>query len=142
MYENIKPLKLNIISDIHFYSQETGISGKAFEKENAKTPNDLLNCEKILPSLMDQLANDECEFVLVSGDVTTKAEREAHEGVIKLLRSLKERGKKVFVITATHDYHDGDITRKFVGDETVAVPKNLNSMIGRRLIKEHNLITM
>lgn len=28
------------------------------------------------------------------------------------------------------------------GDKTVSVPKNLNSMIGRRLIKEHNLITM
>ena len=27
-------------------------------------------------------------------------------------------------------------------NETVAVPKNLNSMIGRRLIKEHNLIMM
>ena len=35
MYENIKPLKVNIISDIHYYSKETGISGKAFEKENA-----------------------------------------------------------------------------------------------------------
>ena len=28
------------------------------------------------------------------------------------------------------------------GNATVVVPKNLNSMIGRRLIKEHNLITM
>lgn len=27
-------------------------------------------------------------------------------------------------------------------NSTVVVPKNLNSMIGRRLIKEHNLITM
>ena len=27
-------------------------------------------------------------------------------------------------------------------NETVVVPKNLNSMIGRRLIKEHNLIVM
>lgn len=27
-------------------------------------------------------------------------------------------------------------------NKTVAVPKNLNNMIGRRLIKEHNLITM
>lgn len=25
---------------------------------------------------------------------------------------------------------------------TISVPKNLNKMIGRRLIKEHNLITM
>lgn len=122
MYENIKPLKVNIISDIHYYSKETGVSGKAFEKENAKTPNDLLNCEEILSSLMDQLADDEAEFVLVSGDVTTKAEKEAHKGVLKLLRSLKEKGKRVYVITATHDFHDGDVTRKFVGDEVVEVP--------------------
>lgn len=122
MYENIKPLKLNIISDIHYYSKETGVTGKAFEKENAKTPNDLLNCEKILSALMDQLAKDECEIVLVSGDVTTKAEKEAHEGVIKLLRSLKERGKKVYVITATHDFHDDGLTHKFVGDEKLSVP--------------------
>lgn len=122
MYKNHKPLKINIISDIHYYSKETGVSGKAFEKENAKTPNDLYNCEEILSSLMDQLAKDEPEIVLVSGDVTTRAEVEAHEGVIKLLRSLKERGKKVYVITATHDYHDGDVTRKFVGDEQITVP--------------------
>lgn len=122
MYENIKPLSLNIISDIHYYSKETGISGKAFEKENAKTPNDLLNCEEILSSLMNQLAEDENEIVLVSGDVTTRAEIEAHEGVIRLLRSLKEKGKRVYVITATHDFHDGDVTRKNVGDEVITVP--------------------
>ncbi len=122
MYENIKPLKLNIISDIHYYSKETGVTGKGFEKENAKTTNDLYNCEEILTSLMNQLAEDESEIVLVSGDVTTRAEREAHEGVINLLRSLKERGKKVYVITATHDFHDGDVTRKYVGDEAVTVP--------------------
>lgn len=122
MYENHKPLKVNIISDIHYYSKETGVTGKAFEKENAKTPNDLYNCEEILSSLMTQLAKDDSDIVLVSGDVTTRAEKEAHEGVIKLLRSLKESGKRVYVITATHDFHDGDVTRKFVGDEAVTVP--------------------
>ncbi|MBE6773659.1 MAG: metallophosphoesterase [Ruminococcaceae bacterium] len=122
MYENHKPLKINIISDIHYYSQKTGVTGKAFEKENVKTPNDLLNCEKILSALMDQLAEDECEIVLVSGDVTTRAEIEAHEGVIRLLRSLRQRGKKVYVITATHDFHDGDVTRRFDGDSVVQVP--------------------
>ena len=28
------------------------------------------------------------------------------------------------------------------GSVTIVIPKNLNSMISRRLIKEHNLITM
>lgn len=122
MYENIKPLKLNIISDIHYYSKETGVTGKAFEKENAKTTNDLLNCEKILYALRDQLAKDDCDIILVSGDVTTNAEKEAHEGVIELFRSLKERGKNVYVITATHDFHGNGLTHKFVGDEKLSVP--------------------
>lgn len=122
MYENHKPLKLNIISDIHYYSHKTGVTGKGFEKENVKTPNDLKNCEKILTSLMNQLADDECEYVLVSGDVTTQAELEAHEGVIELLRSLKARGKKVYVITATHDFHGDGMTRRYEGDEAVRVP--------------------
>ena len=45
MYENIKPLKVNIISDIHYYSKETGVTGKAFEKENAKKA--IFLCEEI-----------------------------------------------------------------------------------------------
>lgn len=122
MYENVKPLKINIISDIHYYSKKTGVTGKAFDKENAKTPNDLYNCEEILTSLMNQLAQDSCEIVLVSGDITTHAEREAHEGAIELLRKLKNAGKKVYVITATHDYTDDNMTRRFSGDEVVAVP--------------------
>lgn len=122
MYENISPLKINIISDIHYYSKKTGVSGKAFAKENAKTPNDLLNCEEILTSLMKQLSEDECEIVLVSGDITTHAEREAHEGAIELLRSLKKAGKKVYVITATHDFTDNNMTRIFEGDEVIPVP--------------------
>ena len=122
MYENHKPLKINIISDIHYYSHKTGITGKGFEKENAKTPNDLYNCEKILSSLMQQLAEDECEIVLVSGDVTTQAELEAHEGVIELLRSLRKAGKRVYVITATHDFHGDGMTRRYEGDEAVRVP--------------------
>ena len=30
MYENIKPLKVNIISDIHYYAREMGCEGKEY----------------------------------------------------------------------------------------------------------------
>ena len=36
MYENIKPLKVNIISDVHYYAREMGCEGKAFDKANVK----------------------------------------------------------------------------------------------------------
>lgn len=121
MYENIKPLKLNIISDLHYYSTEMGCEGKAFNKDAAGSTNELTYSKEILSALMEQLAKDECEIVLVSGDVTNHAEKPSHEGIIKLLRSLKEKGKKVYVITATHDYDDNGLTHKYDGDKRTEV---------------------
>ena len=122
MYENIKPLKVNIISDIHYYAREMGYSGKAFDKTNATASNEMVYSKEILEALMDQLAKDDAEIVLVSGDVTNKAEIPSHEGVIKVLRSLKERGKRVYVITATHDFTDSNMTYCYEGDERKTVP--------------------
>lgn len=117
MYENIKPLKVNIISDIHYYAREMGCEGKAFEKANVTSSNEMYYSKEILESLMEQLAKDDTDIVLVSGDTTNKAEKPSHEGVIKLLRSLKSKGKKVYVITATHDFNDNGLTYRYDGDE-------------------------
>lgn len=104
-YKNHKPLTVNVISDIHYYSKTTGLKGPAFEKANAKTPSELIHNNDILNALCNQIAkDDETDIVLVSGDVTHNGEPQSHKECIELLRSLKERGKKVYVITATHDY--------------------------------------
>ena len=122
MYENIKPLKVNIISDIHYYAREMGCEGKAFDKANATASNEMIHSKEILEALMDQLAKDEADIVLVSGDTTNKAEKPSHEGVIRVLRSLKERGKRVYVITATHDFNGDGMTYAYDGDERKKVP--------------------
>lgn len=122
MYENIRPLKVNIISDVHYYSREMGYTGKAFDKTNATASNEMIYSKEILEALMHQLSKDDADIVLVSGDLTNKAERPSHEGIIKLLRSLKERGKKVYVITATHDFTDDNMTYFYEGDEKKKVP--------------------
>lgn len=104
-YKNHKPLCVNVISDIHYYSKTTGLKGPGFEKANAKSPSELVHNNEILNALCTQLAKDnESDIVLVSGDVTHNGEPESHKECIKLLHSLKERGKRVYVITATHDY--------------------------------------
>ncbi len=122
MYENIKPLKVNIISDIHYYAREMGCEGKAFDKANVTASNEMYYSKEILEALMEQLAKDDADIVLVSGDTTCKAEKPSHEGVIGLLRSLKERGKKVYVITATHDFNGDGMTYFYDGDERKTVP--------------------
>ncbi len=122
MYENIKPLKVNIISDIHYYAREMGCEGKAFDKANVTNSNEMYYSREILEALMKQLAEDDPDIVLVSGDTTCKAEKPAHEGIIKLLRELKEKGKRVYVITATHDFNDNGMTYFYEGDERRQVP--------------------
>ncbi len=122
MYENHKPLKLNIISDIHYYAREMGCEGKAFLKASSSNSNEMYYSKEILEQLADQLAKDENEIILVSGDVTNKAEIPSHQGIIKILRSLKERGKRVYVITATHDFTDRNLTYFYDGDERKQVP--------------------
>ncbi len=122
MYENTRPLKVNIISDLHYYSTEMGTSGKAFEKDNAKSTNDLKNSAKILASLTEQLKKDDSDIVIVTGDTTNKAEPKSHEGIVKLLHDLKKSGKKVYAITATHDFTDDNKTYLYDGDEKKKVP--------------------
>lgn len=61
-------------------------------------------------------------IVLLSGDVTHDGEMDSHTEFIEMLRELKSRGKKVYVITATHDYQDNGIAYACRGDERVEVP--------------------
>lgn len=59
---------------------------------------------------------------MLSGDTTNNGEIEAHEEFIEMLRDLKKSGKRVYVLTATHDYQDDGLTDSFVGNEKVKIP--------------------
>ncbi|MBQ8029732.1 MAG: metallophosphoesterase [Clostridia bacterium] len=122
MFKNHSPITVNVISDIHYYSKKVGVSGEAFEKVNAKTANDLVNTEEILEKLINQLGNDsESDIVLVSGDVTRDGEPDSHMECIALLKKLQTMGKKVYVITATHDYRDGNQTDSYTENGVVKI---------------------
>lgn len=117
------PLTLTVVSDIHYYSKKTGTSGKAYEAANAKSQKLLADCPEVLEAAFRQIAKDDrSDIVLVSGDTTNNGETESHRECIALLNTLKAAGKRVYVITATHDYQDSGETDGYVGDEKVKVP--------------------
>ena len=117
------PLTLTVVSDIHYYSKKTGTSGKAYEAANAKSQKLLADCPEVLEAAFRQIAKDDrSDIVLVSGDTTNNGEVESHRECIALLNTLKEAGKRVYVITATHDYQDSGETDGYVGDEKVKAP--------------------
>ena len=116
-------LTINVISDIHYYDKSTGTSGKAYERALSKSQKFLAESGVILEDCFARLAADtQSDIILVSGDVTSEGEKAAHHGVINLLRKLKEAGKKVYVLTATHDYKQDCLARGYKGDDNITVP--------------------
>lgn len=122
MYNGLKPLTVDVISDIHYYAKSVGTEGAGFEKANSKSTFDLLHNEEILDALANQLLKDKTtDIVLVSGDLTNNGEPASHEGAIAFLNKLKNGGKRVYAITSTHDYRDDNKTDGFNAQGTYTI---------------------
>ena len=120
---NNEPLKIQFITDTHYYSPKNGTIGKAYEKEEAKSQMVIKDSGAVLKRGFDMLVEDtSTDIVVLSGDTTRNGELTSHEEFIEMLRDLKKRGKRVYVITATHDFRAGGVSKGFVGDEVIEVP--------------------
>ena len=60
--------------------------------------------------------------MVIAGDTTRDGEIESHKEFIEMLRGLKKRGKRVYVITATHDFRDRGVADGYDGDNKIEVP--------------------
>lgn len=119
-------LKITVVSDTHYYSKKNGIEGKAFMQENSRSTNLIKDSEEVLKAFFNQIADDKSsDIVLISGDLTKNGEPESHKELIELLRELKNRGKRVFVITATHDFQGNGICHRFEDDKKIEIPSTL-----------------
>lgn len=117
------PLKIQFITDVHYYARENGTEGLAYEKEEAKSQQVIKDSDLVIHKAFDMLCEDtSTDIVVLAGDTTRNGEYTSHKGIIDELHSLQERGKKVYVITATHDYRGDGKGRGFKGDEVIGVP--------------------
>ena len=117
------PLTLTVITDIHYYSPENGISGKAYDTANSKSQKLLAESGEVLKSAFEQIARDDrSDIVLISGDITNNGELNSHKEIIEMLRELASKGKRVFVITATHDFRNGGVADAYDGDNKLQTP--------------------
>lgn len=104
----MKPLKFTVITDTHYYSKRNWIAGNSddFPPESGQLL--VKYSEEIIRDTFNKLSrNDEIDIILISGDLTNNGEIPSHEEMRDVLKELKNRGKMIYVITATHDYDDG-----------------------------------
>ena len=120
---NNEPLKIQFITDTHYYSRKNGISGKGYDKAESKSQIVIKDSDIVLKAGFEMLKKDtSTDIVVFAGDTTRNGELTSHEEFIEMLRDLKKSGKRVYVITATHDFRPGGVTEGYEGDETIQVP--------------------
>ena len=115
---SFNPLTVTVLTDTHYYCKENGTEGKAYDIANSKSQKLLADSAEVLETAFEQIAaDDESEIVIISGDLTNNGEINSHAEFIGMLRELKNKGKKVYVITATHDFRKNEVADLYKGDE-------------------------
>ena len=116
----MKPVSFYLVTDTHYFENELGAGGPAFEKKMLTEQYFMKESSAIVKTVFDRIiADKESDIVIIPGDLSKNGEKESHKSFIKELYRLKENGKKVFVITAGHDYNDSAYVLK--GDGRVPV---------------------
>lgn len=101
----MEKLKFLLLTDPHFFDTDLGCSGKDYEEFMHYEQKCFAETESINKSVFKYLGEtDLADTVLIVGDLTQNGERKSHEKFIKLLYELKEKGKKIYLITADHDW--------------------------------------
>ncbi len=103
----MRELKFYLITDTHFFKNSLGARGYEYDKFMRFEQKCFAETENINRSVFDWLKTaDEADIVLIAGDLSFNGEKESHLGFIELLKELKASGKKIFVVTADHDFKD------------------------------------
>ncbi|MGN0517000.1 metallophosphoesterase family protein [Eubacterium sp.] len=116
---NNEPLKIQFITDTHYFSRKLYSPGKAYDKAESKSQKLIKDTDIAIKAGFDLLCEDKStDIVVLAGDTTKDGEIESHKEFIEMLRDLKARGKRVYVITATHDFQGDGLADGYVGDKT------------------------
>ena len=116
----MNPFRFYLLTDTHYFEPSLGAEGKAFDAYMAKEQYFMKESSAIIKTVFEKIAEDkETDIVIIPGDLSKNGEIESHKSFIKELYKLKASGKKIFVITAGHDYNDRSFAYK--NDERIEV---------------------
>lgn len=110
-----QPLKIAIISDIHYLSSELAKPGTALDKFEAGTGRKLEELHAVLHQVISDLQAYQPDLLLISGDITNHGERESHLDFVTKLKPLVDKGTRIFVVPGNHDVNVPD-SKKYEGD--------------------------
>ena len=109
-----------LVTDTHYYDSSFKAQGEAYERRSRTAQKCVAETPAIIDAGFKQLADDkETDIILIPGDLVYRGEYQSHVGFRKRLYKLKEQGKKIYLITARHDYAENPC--EFDGDKEIPV---------------------
>lgn len=109
-----------LVTDTHYYDSSFKRSGTAYEERSRTDQKCVAETPAIVDAGFKKLVDDiETEVILIPGDLVYRGEYQSHVGFRDRLYKLKEQGKKIYLITARHDYAENPV--EFDGDNLIPV---------------------
>lgn len=104
-----QPIKIGVIADTHYMHPSLIIKeGEAFEAYLRKDRKLLYESDLILRETVDTLMKENIDLLLIPGDLTKDGEKISHEGVVEILKPLREKGVTILVVPGNHDINNPD----------------------------------
>ena len=116
-----------VITDTHLFENSLGAEGEAYEVRSRTDQKCVAETGAILEVAFNDIAKDKTtDTVIIPGDLVYRGEVESHISFKKMLYKLEEAGKKIYVVTAPHDYGTAEPDYKcetvgFVEDKKIPV---------------------
>ena len=117
-----KPFSFFLVTDTHYFDSSFKRTGEAYEKRSVTDQKCVAETPAIIDAGFEQIAQDkDTNVILIPGDLVYRGEYQSHIGFRERLYKLKEQGKKIYLITARHDYCEDGEPCEFDGDKTIPV---------------------
>lgn len=113
-------LSFYLVTDTHYFDSSFKREGSAYENRSRTDQKCVAETPAIIDAGFKQLASDsETNIILIPGDLVYRGEYQSHIGFRERLYKLKEQGKRIYLITARHDYGGDPV--EFDGDRLIPV---------------------
>ncbi len=109
-----------LVSDLHYYDSSFKCEGSAYKRRSRSDQKCIAETPAVIDKCFSRLADDkDTNVILIPGDLVYRGEYQSHVGIRQRLYKLKERGKRIYLITARHDYAEEPC--EFDGDKMIPV---------------------
>ena len=117
-----KPFSFFLVTDTHYFDSSFSRTGPAYEARSLTDQKCVAETPAIIDAGFAQIAKDtETDVILIPGDLVYRGEYQSHVGLRERFYKLQEQGKKIYLITARHDYCEDGAPVDFEGDKMIPV---------------------